>query len=89
VRELENVIEGAITLGSSSYIGREDLPLSLTLKPSEPAELGQWDAELNACKKMIIERALQKTNFNRAEAARLLDLNPKYLYALCRELHVK
>ena len=89
VRELGNVIEGAIALGSSSYIGREDLPLSLTLKPSEPAELGQWDAELNACKKMIIEKALQKTNFNRAEAARLLDLNAKYFSALCKELHVK
>jgi len=32
----------------------------------------------NACKKAIIERALRKTGGNRAEAARLLDLNPKY-----------
>jgi transcriptional regulator with GAF, ATPase, and Fis domain len=45
--------------------------------------------QLNACKKTIIERALQKTSLNRAEAARLLDLNPKYFSALCKELHVK
>jgi len=43
----------------------------------------------NACKKAIIERALRKTGGNRAEAARLLDLNPKYFSALCKELKVK
>jgi len=40
-------------------------------------------------KKAIIERTLQKTGGNRAEAARLLDLNPKYFSALCKELNVK
>ena len=89
VRELENVIEGAIALGTSTYIGREELSLSVTLNAPEPAELGQWVTELNACKKTIIERALQKTSLNRAEAARLLDLNPKYFSALCKELHLK
>src|SRR3989454_5482348 len=89
VRELENVIEAAIALGTSTYIGREELPLSVTLKAPEPAELGQWVTQLNACKKTIIERALQKTSLNRAEAARLLDLNPKYFSALCKELHLK
>jgi len=89
VRELENVIEGAIALGTSTYIGRDELPFSVTLKAPEPAELGQWVTELNACKKTIIERALQKTSLNRAEAARLLDLNPKYFSALCKELHLK
>ena len=63
--------------------------LSVTLKAPEPAELGQWVTQLNACKKTIIERALQKTSLNRAEAARLPDLNPKYFSALCKELHLK
>jgi DNA-binding NtrC family response regulator len=89
VRELENVIEGAIALGTSTYIGRDELPLSVTLKAPEPAELGQRVTELNACKKTIIERALRKTSLNRAEVARLLDLNPKYFSALCKEFHVK
>ena len=89
VRELENVIEAAIALGTSTYIGRKELPLSVSLKAPEPAELGQWVTQLNACKKTIIERALQKTSLNRAEAARLLDLNPKYFSALCKELHLK
>jgi DNA-binding NtrC family response regulator/pSer/pThr/pTyr-binding forkhead associated (FHA) protein len=88
VRELENVIEGAIALGTSTYIDIGELPLSPTAKASEPAELGQWVTELNACKTMIIERTLQKTGRNRAHAARLLGLNPKYFSALCKELHV-
>jgi hypothetical protein len=45
--------------------------------------------ELNACKKTIIERALQKTDGNRAEAGRLLGLNPKYFSALCKELNAR
>jgi arginine utilization regulatory protein len=88
VRELENVIEGAIALGTSTYIDIGELPLSPTAKASEPEELGQWVTELNACKTMIIERTLQKTGRNRAHAARLLGLNPKYFSALCKELHV-
>jgi len=43
--------------------------------------------ELNACKKVIIERALRKTSGNRA-AARRLDLNPNILGAR-QELNVK
>ena len=89
VRELENVIEGAIALGTSAYIGREDLQASLTGNMRPHAELGSWMMELNASKKAIIERTLQKTGGNRAEAARLLDLNPKYFSALCKELNVK
>jgi transcriptional regulator with GAF, ATPase, and Fis domain len=45
--------------------------------------------ELNACKKTIIERALQKTGGNRAEAARLLELHPTYFSKLCRDLNMK
>ena len=89
VRELENVIEGAIALGTSAYIGREDLPASFALDTPQQAELGLWAAELDACKKAIVERALRKTGGNRAEAARLLGLNAKYLSALCKELNVK
>jgi two-component system response regulator HydG len=88
VRELENVIEGAIALGTSRYIGREDLPV-FGASQGEPEEVGQWVTELNAARKGIVERALQKTGGNRQDAARLLDLNPKYFSALCKELNVK
>jgi DNA-binding NtrC family response regulator len=88
VRELENVIEGAIALGISPYIGREDLPV-FGAREGEPEEVGQWVTELNAARKGIVERALQKTGGNRQDAARLLDLNPKYFSALCKELNLK
>jgi len=88
VRELENVIEGAIALGTSTYIGQEDLPASFAVDTPQRPELGLWATELDACRKAIVERALQKTAGNRAEAARLLGLNPKYFSALCKELKV-
>jgi DNA-binding NtrC family response regulator len=89
LRELENVIEHAIALGTSRYIGREDLPAFFGANEAEPAEVGQWVTELNAAKKTIVERALQKTGGNRQDAARLLNLNPKYFSGLCKELNVK
>jgi DNA-binding NtrC family response regulator len=89
VRELETVIEVAIALGTSAYIGLEDLPASFASDAPQQAELGLWVTELDACKKAIVERALQKTAGNRAEAARLLGSNPKYFSALCKELKVK
>ena len=89
VRELENVIEVAIALGTSAYIGREDLMALSAANTTQQAELGRWATELDTCKKAIIERALRKTGGNRAEAARLLDLNPKYFSARCKELNMK
>jgi transcriptional regulator with GAF, ATPase, and Fis domain len=89
VRELENVIESAIALGASAYIGTEDLPASLTGATPKPAELGDWVTELNASKRRIVEKALQMTSGHRAEAGRRLKLNPKYFSALCKELNIK
>jgi len=89
VRELENVIERVIALGTSSYISLDELFPLVTSIATEVAEVGQWVTEVNAARKAIIERALRKTGGNRAEAARLLDLNPKYFSALCKELNVE
>jgi DNA-binding NtrC family response regulator/pSer/pThr/pTyr-binding forkhead associated (FHA) protein len=85
VRELENLVERAIALGTSAYIGREDLPAAFGSTKMQAAEIGQWTTELNAAKKAIIERALLITGGKRAEAARLLDLNLKYFSSLCKE----
>jgi len=65
VRELENVIERAVTLGVSPYIQPEDLPKAITSGTAGPAEGTLWEEELNAAKKSIIERALEKTNGSR------------------------
>ena len=64
------------------------MPASFALDTPRQAELGQWATELDASRKAIVERTL-KTAGNRAEAARLLGLNPKYFSALCKELNVK
>jgi len=83
------VIERAITLGVSPYIQPEDLPKAITPGTAGPAEGTLWEEELNAAKKSIMERALQKTGGNRAEAARLLGVNPKYFAHLCKQLNAR
>ena len=64
------MIERAIALGVSAYICPEDLPKALWVETPEPAEINLYEKEMNACKKSIWEKALQKTNGNRNEAAR-------------------
>ena len=81
------MIERAIALGTSTYIRCEELPLLVT--PGLQLEIGQWDTELKAAKKAIIERALRITGGNGAAASRLLGLNRKYFSDLCKELGVK
>ena len=82
-------IERAIALGASPYISLDEVP-PLGASNTMPApEVGTWTTELNAGKKATIEKALRKAAGSRAEAARLLDLNPKYFSALCKELNVK
>lgn len=88
VRELENVIESAIALGTSEYITREDLPASLTAGETQCTRPVEWAAQVFACKKAIIEDTLKKTGGNRAEAGRLLGLNPKYFSELSKEFNV-
>ncbi len=89
VRELENVVERAVTLAEGDVIGMELLPAQLrggpvarppsSLGPSpEPAELpGGFDlqAYLDAEEKRLIERALSRSGGVKKEAARLLGLS--------------
>jgi DNA-binding NtrC family response regulator len=88
VRELENVIQGAIALGTSPYIGPEDLPKAIIGENPETGEIN-LETEMNACKKSVWERALQKTNGDRNEAARILGVHPTYFAFVCKQLNVR
>jgi transcriptional regulator with PAS, ATPase and Fis domain len=84
VRELSNAIEGAFTFGRSPLIRFEDLPPALTggvvadrtiSEPSFP--IGTFaDSE-----RVIIRRALEATGGNKVQAAKLLKISRKKLYA--------
>jgi two-component system response regulator HydG len=93
VRELENVIERAVILARGPVIDAKDLPdtiaanLSVLLVRPEPAaaaddayfkvRVGTPLAEVEA---RLLEETLRLTGNNKAEAARLLGIDPKTVF---------
>jgi transcriptional regulator with GAF, ATPase, and Fis domain len=90
VRELENAIERALVLGSSDMILPEDLPESLLERtPAPEMTEAKYHAALKELKKRLILDAVEQTQGNYAEAARLLGVHPNYLHRLIRNLEMK
>jgi two-component system response regulator AtoC len=84
VRELANAIESAFTFGRSSMVTLQDLSVSITgARPVEAAP-GASNLPLGSfadTERAIIERALQSTDGNKVQAAKLLKISRKKLYA--------
>ncbi len=77
VRELENVVERAVTLARGDTITLEDLPIGVLAQVHDPGsvELGEGfdiDAYLGSIEKKILSRALEQSGGVRTEAAKLL-----------------
>jgi len=90
VRELENAIEHAIVLGLTDEILREDLPSAILEQQPSGGPIGaRYHDVLNQAKRDLIVNALREANGNYPEAARLLDIHPKYLHRLARNLNLK
>jgi len=89
VRELENTIERAVVLGTTEWILSEDLPEALleTDTAVGKSKTNYHDAVVQS-KKQIILRALEQSQSDYNEAARLLGINPNYLRRLIRNLNV-
>jgi transcriptional regulator with GAF, ATPase, and Fis domain len=89
-RELENVIERALVLGTSDDILPEDLPEALLERESAPGvQEAKYHAALKDLKKRLIQSALQEAHGNYTEAARVLGVHPNYLHRLIRNLDLK
>jgi transcriptional regulator with GAF, ATPase, and Fis domain len=90
VRELQNAIEHAIVLGSTPQILRDDLPEALTFTGSDPniSDSG-YHAEVASKKKELIRKALDKTQGNFTDAAKILGIHPNYLHRLVRILDLR
>ena len=89
VRELENAIEHAIVLGLTDEIVAEDLPETLFEEQSVCLAAARYHNTLRQTKKQLVQTALDETNGNHVEAARLLGIHPKYLHRLIRNLSLK
>jgi len=90
VRELENAIERALVLGAPDMLQLEDLPESLLEQPqAEEISEGKYHAAVKELKKQLIIDAVEQTQGNYVEAARILGVHPNYLHRLIRNLGLK
>jgi two-component system, NtrC family, response regulator AtoC len=77
VRELRNFIEQAVLLAQHDRIDVDDLSLPRTLAPMEPALLADAPdgIELASVEHGLIRRALERSEWNITQAARLLGIS--------------
>ncbi|MEA3412044.1 MAG: sigma-54 dependent transcriptional regulator [Pseudomonadota bacterium] len=96
VRELENILERAATLCEGNLIHAEDLQLTrapvANVTPASPAPTaldGQLRDYLSTREKDAIVKALEKTRWNRTQAAKLLGLSFRQLRYRLKKLNIE
>ena len=90
IRELENAMERAVVIGSSSFILPEDLPETLFENASDGAgEPAQFHDAIRKLKRQLILGAFEQGGGSITEAAKLLGLNANYLHRLIRNLDLR
>ncbi len=84
VRQLENVIERAVTLTQFDKLTVEDLPDKITAYEAPPQRLGSADPEhmlsLAELERRYVEQVLAATDGNKTQAAKVLGLDRRTLY---------
>jgi len=80
VRELENILEGALALHEDNRIVAKDLKLSRTTPVTAPVVLeGTLEQQVEAFEKQIIENALNANQWNRTATASQLGISLRQL----------
>ena len=91
IRELRNVIERSVILTDSSELGIESLPLDISVYNSEK-DSSQTKIisafSMASAEKMQIQKVLNHTKGNKAEAARLLEIGIATLYRKLEEYKI-
>jgi len=90
VRQLENVVERALIMGSGKEIKPADLPFEIFEQGEGKVEVGisLKDAQDNF-KREFIRRTLDSTGGSKTKAAQLLDIQRTYLSRLIKELGIE
>jgi transcriptional regulator with GAF, ATPase, and Fis domain len=91
IRELENAIERAVVLGSGDMIELEDLPETIR-EVANAAGVGRTiplQGAIDEAKRQAIAQAFTQAQGDHAAAAKLLGVNPNYLYRLMRNLGLR
>jgi DNA-binding NtrC family response regulator len=89
IRELENCIQRAVSLGSGTFIQMEDLPSAmlyhLVRKSSSRLDMNT----LQALERQAIRQALQTTGGDRVRAAKLLGIGKTTIYRKLKEYGIE
>jgi PAS domain S-box-containing protein len=97
VRELRNAIERAMILEDTSYLLPASLPISIVhgddrraaMSVSAPQSIPSEGISLEDNERMLVTRALEKTNGNQTQAARLLKITRDTLRYKMKKFNLK
>ena len=91
VRELENMLERAVTLCASGGIGAQDLALRSDASATSAAVATATDLgdQIDDVQRQAIVDALQKTRYNKTAAAKLLGLTFRQLRYRIKKLNIE
>jgi DNA-binding NtrC family response regulator len=85
IRELENCIQRAVSLGSGSFIQMEDLPTAMLYRMVRKSSSRLDMNSLQALERQAIRQALQTTGGDRVRAAKLLGIGKTTIYRKLKE----
>jgi DNA-binding NtrC family response regulator len=85
IRELENCIQRAVSLGSGAFIQMQDLPSGLLYPLARTSSSRQNMTTLEALEQQAIRQALQVTGGDRVRAAKLLGVGKTTIYRKLKE----
>ncbi|MGO4710838.1 helix-turn-helix domain-containing protein, partial [Chryseobacterium sp. 2TAF14] len=90
IRELRNVIERSVILTDASELGIESLPVDISVYSSEDYSQTKMLSAFSmaSAEKMQIQKVLNHTKGNKAEAARLLEIGIATLYRKIEEYKI-
>ncbi|MGV0831645.1 sigma-54-dependent transcriptional regulator [Empedobacter brevis] len=87
IRELKNVIERSVILADTEILNLETLPVEFQFKQNGSKLLSAFS--MASAEKLHIQKILNHTNGNKAEAARLLEIGVATLYRKMEEYKIK
>jgi two-component system response regulator PilR (NtrC family) len=89
VRELENMLERAVTLSTGNTITDDDLHMREATAESRPAMSGKLGDQVEDVQRQAIVEALEKTRYNKTAAAKLLGLSFRQLRYRIKKLGIE